>query len=62
MGIQSGRSPNFRNFETPDLGVQGKMTFGLTFVASHRKYYKGEGGGFPQVQVMAQFVRAPKVL
>jgi hypothetical protein len=27
MGLQSGGSPNFGNFETPNLGVTRKMTF-----------------------------------
>jgi hypothetical protein len=45
MSLQSGKSPNFENFGTLDLGVLGKM-------ANHREYYKGEGGGFPQVQAM----------
>jgi len=29
-------------------------------VARHKVYYKGEGGGFPQVRVCSWFVRAPK--
>jgi hypothetical protein len=28
MGLQNGKSPNFQNFETPNLGVLGKMIFG----------------------------------
>jgi len=28
MGVQSGKSPNFGNFETPNLGIVGKITFG----------------------------------
>jgi len=32
MGFQSGGSPNFENFENPNLGILGKMTFGC----SHR--------------------------
>jgi hypothetical protein len=30
MGIQSDRSPDFRNFGTFNLGVSGKMTFGCS--------------------------------
>jgi hypothetical protein len=30
MGFQSGGSPNFENFRTPNLGVSGKMTFDAT--------------------------------
>jgi hypothetical protein len=52
MGLQSGRSPNFENFETLDLGVLGKMTFGCNPVVNHKEYYKGEGANFPQVWVM----------
>jgi hypothetical protein len=33
-----------------------KMTFGCRPVAKHRKYYKGEGGGFPQVRNMVSIV------
>jgi hypothetical protein len=32
------------------------MTFGVAPMASHRKYYKGKGGGFPQVQVVVSLV------
>jgi len=28
MGVQSGGSPNFKNFKTLNLEVLGKMTFG----------------------------------
>jgi hypothetical protein len=28
MGVQSHKSPNFGNFGTPNLGVEGKITFG----------------------------------
>jgi hypothetical protein len=47
VGFQNSGSFNFENFEILDLGVLGKMTFGATPMASHRKHYKGEGGGFP---------------
>jgi hypothetical protein len=40
---------NFENFETPNLGVLGQNDiWGFGLVARHRKYYKGEGGGFPK--------------
>ncbi len=45
MGPQSRMSPNFGNFETPET----KCHFGVGHVARHIIYYKGEGGGFPQV-------------
>jgi hypothetical protein len=28
------------------------MTFGCWFYGQHKVFYKGEGGGFPQVQAM----------
>ncbi len=43
MGFQSHGSPNLGN-----LGA-GPM-------AKHKEYYKGEGGGFPQVQAMVSLV------
>jgi hypothetical protein len=46
------------------------MTFGASPVAKYREYYKGEGGGFPQVQAVVSLVSpwcprpicAPKML
>jgi hypothetical protein len=49
MGLQSCGSLNFKNSKTLDLGVLKKMTFGCSPMASHREYYKREGGGFLQV-------------
>jgi hypothetical protein len=49
-------SPNFGNFGTPTWESGNKMTFGANLMARHRKYYKGEGGGFPQVWVMMNLV------
>jgi len=31
----------------PTWESQDKMTFGCSPMANHKKYYKGEGGGFP---------------
>jgi len=45
--FQTSGSFNFENFEIPNLGVMGKMTFGVTPMASHRKHCKGEGGDLP---------------
>jgi hypothetical protein len=42
MGIKSGRSPNFRNCETPNLGTQEKRHLDVVPMACHRKYYKGK--------------------
>jgi hypothetical protein len=33
-----------------------KMSFGCCHVASHRVYYKGEGGGFPQVRAVVSLL------
>jgi hypothetical protein len=52
MRPQSCRSPNFGNFETP--GTKCHLDVGL--VERHIVYYKGEGGGFPQVQVVMSLV------
>jgi hypothetical protein len=32
------------------------MTFGTSPMATHKVYYNGEGGGFPQVQVVVNLV------
>jgi hypothetical protein len=37
------------------------MTFGASPVAKYREYYKGEGGGFPQVQAVVHGAHAPSV-
>jgi hypothetical protein len=49
IGLQSCRSPNFGNFGT-------KWHLGTGPVARHRVYYRGEGGGFPQVWTMVSLV------
>jgi len=54
MGPQSCRSPSCWNFRTPSLGI--KWHLGASPVAKHRVYYKGKGGGFPQIQVVLSFV------
>jgi hypothetical protein len=35
---------------------QEKWHMGVAFVASHIKYFKGEGGGFSQVRAMVRFM------
>jgi hypothetical protein len=48
----------------PTLGISGlpfgspgtKCHLDVGLVERHRVYYKGEGGGFPQVQVVVSFV------
>jgi hypothetical protein len=49
MGPQSCESPNFGNF-----GITSHLDVGL--VERHRVYYKGEGGGFPQVQAVVSLM------
>jgi hypothetical protein len=70
MGPQSRRNPNFGNFETPTWESRDKCHLGANHMARHRIYYKGEGGGFPQVRTVVNLVSpslpmvhlAPKVL
>jgi hypothetical protein len=46
MESQSHESSNSGNFGSPKT----KCHLGVRLVAKHKVYYKGEGGGFPQVQ------------
>jgi len=51
--------------EVPTLGISGlplgspgtKRHLDVSLVARHRVYYKGEGGGFSQVQAVVSFLR-----
>jgi hypothetical protein len=53
--LQGRASPNFGNFD----GSPGtKWHLGVGPVARHKVYYKGEGGGFPQVQAMVSLVNS----
>jgi hypothetical protein len=58
MGLQSCGSPFWHNFRTPShSGVSGeKSHLNVGSMANHRVYYKGEVGGFPQVQVVVNLV------
>jgi hypothetical protein len=61
IGPQSRKSPNFGNFKTPiwvsRIGcLETKWHLGAGPIVRHRVYYKGEGGGFPQVRAMVNFV------
>jgi hypothetical protein len=49
---ESLKSPNFGNFGTP----RTKCHLGAGPVARHIVYYKGEGGGFPQVRAMVSLM------
>jgi len=70
-GAPKLRESHLARFRDSHLGVpREKSHLDVGFVASHRVYYKGEGGGFPQVRVVVSlvcpccpwFVLAPKVL
>ncbi len=52
MGPQSHESPNFGNFGSP--GTKCHLDVGL--VERQKVYYKGEGGGFPQVRAVVSLV------
>jgi len=49
MKPQSHKSPNFGN-----PGTKCHLDVGL--VERHKVYYKGEGGGFPQVRAVVSLV------
>ncbi len=55
--LSKSREFQFQKFWESQLGSLGtKWHLGARLVAMHRKYYKGEGGGFPQVQAMGSLV------
>jgi hypothetical protein len=57
MGFQSFGSPNFENFGTPNLGVLGKNDIWVQPLwPSTKNTIKEEGGGFPQVEAMVNFM------
>jgi hypothetical protein len=70
MGFKVAGVPTWAisGFPLGSPGIKNHLDVGS--VASHRIYYKGEGGGFPQVRAMVSFVcpccswlvLAPKVL
>jgi hypothetical protein len=39
-----------------NCGIPNFKKFGARLVAKHKKYYKGEGGGFPQVQAVVNLM------
>jgi len=54
MGPQSHRSPNFGNFGfgSPEI----KCHLDVNLMERYKIYYKGEGGGFPQVRAVVSLV------
>ncbi len=51
---RESQSARFRNCHSGVPGEKSHLDVGS--VASHKVYYKGEGGGFPQVQVVVSLV------
>jgi len=49
MGLQNRRNTSCGNLGTPTWESRDKMPFDVGLVERHKVYYKGEGGGFPQV-------------
>jgi hypothetical protein len=71
MGLQSCKSPNLGDFGTPTWESRDKKShLDVGPVERCKVYYKGEGGGFPQVRTVVSLmcpccpwlVLAPKVL
>jgi hypothetical protein len=70
MRPQSRERPNYGNFEIPAWESRDKSHLDVALVERCKVYYKGEGGGFPQVWAVVSlvcpscpwFVLAPKVL
>jgi hypothetical protein len=54
MGPQNCRSPNFWKFENPKT----KCHLDMGFMERHKVYYKGEGGGFPQVRAVVSLMNS----
>jgi hypothetical protein len=56
MGLQSCESPSWHDFGTPTRESQEKTHLDVGPVERCRVYYKGEGGGFPQVRAVVSLV------
>jgi len=55
MALKNVESPNFENFE--QIGnPRTKWHMDATLMTNHKEYYKGEGGGFPQVWAVVSLV------
>jgi hypothetical protein len=56
-GAPKSRESSLAQFRDSHSGVLGeKSHLDVGSMASHKVYYKGEGGGFPQVQTVVNFV------
>jgi hypothetical protein len=56
MGLQNRRSRNLGILGLPLGSPETKWHLGVGPVAMHKVYYKGEGGGFPQVQAVVSLM------
>ncbi len=56
MGVQSDGNPNLGISRLPLRSPETKWHLGVGPVARHIKYYKGEGGSFPEVQAVVNHV------
>jgi hypothetical protein len=56
MHPQHRESLNSRNFKLPLGSLGTKSHLDVSLVERHKVYYKGEGGGFPQVRVVVSLV------
>ncbi len=61
MGPQVARIPILGILGLPFGSLRTKCHLNVGLVERHRVYYKGEGGGFPQVRVVVSFV-SPNLL
>ncbi len=56
-GAPKSQESHLARFRKSRSGVPGKKShLNVSSVASHKIYYKGEGGGFPQVRVVVSLV------
>jgi len=56
MISQSHVNPNRDNFRTPPWESRTKSHSDVGAMERHRKYYMGEGGGFPRVRTMVNLM------
>jgi hypothetical protein len=56
MGPKVTRVPTLGNSRFPFGNPETKCHLDVGLVERHKIYYKGEGGGFPQVQIVMSLV------
>jgi hypothetical protein len=54
--LKVARVPTLRILGLPSGSLETKCHLDVGLVERHKIYYKGEGGGFPQVRAMVSFV------